>query len=153
MILVLLLVSLALFVLGLLFLDDYGEGPSLVLVVTGAIGFLSSLIAIVVLLIRVSNLSVIDQKIEMYEQENARIEEQISDIVTQYQEYETGIFTEIAPESSVTLVSLYPDLKSDTLVQKQIEIYLANHDKIKALKKKEISGSVLRWWLYFGKRR
>lgn len=93
---------------------------------------------------------VIDEKIAMYEEENAKIEEQIATVVEQYQKYETEIFTEVAPESSMTLVALYPELKSDTLVQSQIEVYTANNEKIKELRSKEISYRNWLWWLYFG---
>lgn len=87
----------------------------------------------------------------MYEEENTKIEQQIADVVTQYQEYEAGIFTEVAPESAMTLVALYPELKSDTLVQSQIEVYADNNKQIKELKCMAINTSVIRWWLYFGK--
>lgn len=108
------------------------------------------LIAIIVLGVRVSQLSVIDSQIEMYQEENTQIEQQIANVVCQYQQYETEIFTTVAPEDSISLVALYPELKSDTLVQKQIDVYVANNEMIKALKEKQINGSVLRWWLYFG---
>ena len=107
-------------------------------------------IVIITLCVMVSNLNVIDDKIAMYEEENSKIETQIAEAVKQYQEYEHNIFVEIAPESAVTLVSLYPELKSDTLVQKQLEIYVANNEQIKSLKADKINGSVKRWWLYFG---
>lgn len=50
----------------------------------------------------------------------------------------------------MTLITLYPELKSDKLVQKQINIYVDNNKKIKILKEKQINGKVLKWWLYFG---
>jgi len=118
--------------------------------VVGLLGAVASFIAMVSLIIGVSNLTVINEKIAMYEQENQKIETQIAETVQQYQEYESGIFTEVAPESSVTLVALYPELKADTLVQKQIEVYIANNEKIKELKESNITGDVKRWWLYFG---
>ena len=121
--------------------------------VVGTFGAVVSLITMVVLIVSVSNLAVINEKIAMYEQENQKIETQIAETVQQYQEYESGIFTEVAPESSVTLVALYPELKADTLVQKQIEIYVANNEKIKSLKESNITGNVKRWWLYFGGKR
>lgn len=121
--------------------------------VSGGIGFLFSIItfiAIIILGIHVKSLSVIDYRIEMYEEENARIEQQIADVVEEYQKYETDIFMEVAPESAVTMVSLYPELKSDSLVQAQIEVYVENNKTIKYLKDKQINGDVYRWWLYFG---
>lgn len=148
MILVILGISILLIVLGLI-LDPDCEG--IIPAVCGVCMFIISLIAMVVLAVGVSNLSVIDDKIAMYQEENTRIEEQISEVVEQYQTYETEIFTEVKPESSMTLVALYPELKSDSLVQKQIEVYTSNNQKIKELKESKITGSVKRWWLYFGK--
>ena len=86
----------------------------------------------------------------MYEEQNAKIEAQISDVVEQYMDYESGVFTEVSSESAITLVSLYPELKADTLVASQIELYMTNNQKIIELREKQINGSVLRWWLYFG---
>ena len=114
-----------------------------------ALGFVS-FIAIIVLGIDVKSLSVIDDRIAMYEEENTRIEQQIADVVEQYQKYETDIFREVAPENAVTMVSLYPELKSDSLVQAQIEVYTENNKAIRDLRDKQIKGNVYRWWLYFG---
>ena len=114
-----------------------------------ALGFVS-FITIIVLGINIKSLSVIDDRIAMYEEENTRIEQQIADVVEQYQKYETDIFREVAPESAVTMVSLYPELKSDSLVQAQIEVYTENNKTIRDLRDKQIKGNVYRWWLYFG---
>lgn len=108
------------------------------------------IVATLVLGICVSNLATVDDRIAMYEEQNAKIEAQISDVVEQYMDYESGVFTEVSSESAITLVSLYPELKADTLVASQIELYMTNNQKIIELREKQINGSVLRWWLYFG---
>ena len=113
------------------------------------VGFFA-LLGLIIVGVNVKSLSVIDDRIAMYEEENASIEKQISDVVEQYQKYETDIFREVAPESAVTMVSLYPELKSDSLVQSQIEVYTENNKTIRGLKDKQIKGNVYRWWLYFG---
>lgn len=113
------------------------------------VGFFA-LLGLIIVGVNVKSLSVIDDRIAMYEEENTRIEQQIADVVEQYQKYETDIFMEVAPESAVTMVSLYPELKSDSLVQAQIEVYVENNKTIKNLRDKEINGNVYRWWLYFG---
>ncbi len=113
------------------------------------VGFFA-LVGLIVVAINVKSLSVIDDRIAMYEEENARIEQQIADVVEQYQKYETDIFMEVAPDSAVTMVSLYPELKSDSLVQAQIEVYTENNKTIKYLRDEQIKGNVYRWWLYFG---
>lgn len=132
-------------------LDDDKEAIGTSLQITGAIIIMISAIASIILFISVINRVGIDKKIAMYEEENTKIEQQIADVVTQYKEYEEGIFTEVAPESAMTLVALYPELKSDTLVQSQIEVYVDNNKQIKELKSMSINASIFRWWLYFGK--
>ena len=113
------------------------------------VGFFA-LLGLIIVGVNVKSLSVIDDRITMYEEENTRIEQQIADVVEQYQKYETDIFREVAPESAVTMVSLYPELKSDSLVQAQIEVYTENNKTIRDLRDKQIKGNVYRWWLYFG---
>ena len=113
------------------------------------VGFFAFL-GLIIVGVNVKSLSVIDDRIVMYEEENTRIEQQIADVVEQYQKYETDIFMEVAPESAVTMVSLYPELKSDSLVQAQIEVYTENNKTIRDLRDKQIKGNVYRWWLYFG---
>lgn len=112
--------------------------------------FICSSIAIVSLSIKCSELRKIDEVIAMYQEENETIETCMDDLVKGYMDYEKNTLTEFAPESSITLVSLYPELKSDELVKQQIDIYMANNQKIKELKEKKIYASVYRWWLYFG---
>lgn len=153
MILVLIGVAIAIIVLGVILhnilrYDDEWIGT--VTIVIGVLVLIVALIACVCLCVDVSNLAVIDTKIEMYQEENTKIETQIAETVKQYQQYESDIFKDISPDSSITLVALYPELKSDTLVQKQIEVYMANNAKIKELKESKINGNVNRWWLYFG---
>jgi hypothetical protein len=91
----------------------------------------------------------IDEKIALYEEENIKIENQIAAVVSDYQEYELGIIKECAPDKAVTMISLYPELKSDILVSKQIETYINNNNAIKALKEEQINQKVVGWWFNF----
>lgn len=150
MIIVIFLICVGVITLGAWLYDCIEEMAGGVTMACGILGSIASFIALICLCVSVSGLKVIDAKIEMYQTENANIENQITECVKQYQQYETDIFTEVTPESAVTLVSLYPELKADTLVSKQIDVYLANNQKIKGLKEQKISGDVYRWWLYFG---
>ena len=153
MILVILAICIVLFVVGAIMMDTYYEEIGESLAIISLIAGVVSLIATLCLGIGVSNLSVIDDKITMYQEENQKIEMQIAETVEKYQDYESDIIDEINPESSIALVSLYPELKSDTLIQKQIEVYVNNNNKIKSLKEQQIGGNVSRWWLYFGGRK
>jgi hypothetical protein len=93
----------------------------------------------------------IQAKIDMYQEENANIEESMDLLVQKYMNYESDTYGELKEESSITLVSLYPELKADTLVSQQLIIYVENNNKIKELKEKKINISNYKWWLYFGK--
>lgn len=153
MILVILVACIIAFIVGVCLMFDWSSSHETLggaLICVGVVLGVVSLIATIILSIGVSNLTTVDERIAMYQEENAKIELQIAEVVQQYQKYETDIIAEVTPESSMTLVTLYPDLKSDTLVAEQIKVYTENNAKIKSLREEKISGSVQRWWLYFG---
>ena len=96
----------------------------------------------------------IDEKIKMYEEENYEIESKIDSIVSAYKIFESENYKKYKIEDSedaMVLVSLFPELKSDTVVQEQIELYIANNGKIKELKEEKIDVSKSKWRIYFGK--
>ena len=150
MIIVIFLICVGVIVLGAWLYKHINQIPGGITMACGIVGSIISFIALIVLLVTVSRLKTIDLKIDMYQAENTQIENQITECIKEYQKYETEIFTEVAPDSAITLVSLYPELKADELVKKQIEIYVANNQKIKELKEEKIMGDVYRWWTYFG---
>lgn len=115
-----------------------------------AILFVLSLIPTIGLTVGVINGRTLDQKIEMYTEENEKIESQMSELIAQYMDYESSTLGDLKGESSIALISLYPELKADALVAKQTEIYIENNQKIKELKEKAINISNYKWWLYFG---
>lgn len=111
------------------------------------------LVVVIVTLFTVGDLvelSVIDEKIAMYESENVSIESKMNDLVKNYMQYENDTLKSFASESSITLITLYPDLKSDQLIQKQLETYINNNETIKLLKLQKINNIKAKWWLYFG---
>lgn len=132
------------------FIDEHCDWDGLFGIFVGSMPLAVCVVVATSLAVQVSNLSVIDQKIAMYEQENTKIEQQIETAVTAYQQHEKDVFTEVKPNSYMQLVSIYPELKSDTLVKEQIKTYQSNNKKIKELKVTAINGNVKRWWLYFG---
>lgn len=87
--------------------------------------------------------SIVDKKISMYEEENIKIENSIDIIVKEYQEYETEMY------DTMTAAMLFPELASNTLVQKQIEIYVNNNQQIKVLKENKLNHNLYGWWLFF----
>ena len=143
--------ALSLFIIFLIGMEksDYNED------VWGGFAILFGLIGILgllifgVLLFRSSY--VIPSKIAMYEEENARIESQISSTVQHYMEYEKDIIYQVSDDESVIeLVSLYPELSSDTLVSKEIDTYIKNNETIKDLRNAELNKPVWKFLLFFG---
>ena len=90
-------------------------------------------------------------KIAMYEQENAAIEQSVDVFVKDYYRHESDTYSSLTPENAVLFASAYPELQSNELVTKQIEIYVENNNKIKGLKEDQINLSKNRFWLYFGR--
>lgn len=118
-------------------------------VATGSISIIF-LIIIIVLGMKVGYARVVDSKIAMYQAENSKIETEISEIVNDYKEYEADVIKDCSNKSPITLIQLYPELKSDSLVKSQIKLYKENNQKIKELKLEKINYSVIKWFLYFG---
>ncbi len=104
----------------------------------------------------ISQLKVADRKIQMYEEENNNIQNQVTDIIENYKNYEQNTYTEslknidINNTDVVVLSQLYPDIKSNEMVSKQIQIYQDNNNKIKEIKEEKLNNEICKWWLYFG---
>ena len=92
-----------------------------------------------------------DDKIEMYEKENLRIEQSVNVLVKDYYKHESDTYSSLKPENAVLFASAYPELQSNDLAMKQLEIYVENNNKIKGLKEDQINLSRNRFWLYFGR--
>lgn len=92
----------------------------------------------------------LDDKIAMYEQENTAIEQSVDVLVKDYYKHESDTYSSLKPENAVLFASAYPELQSNDLAMKQLEIYVENNDKIKELKEDRINLSRNRFWLYFG---
>lgn len=92
----------------------------------------------------------IDEKIALYQEENEKIENKIDILVKEYMDYEKNIFIDMKSETSIELVSLFPELKADEFVSSQISLYETNSKEIRRLKEEKIELSHKRWLLYFG---
>lgn len=151
MILVILGISILLIVIGYVLHNRSYDEIAAPIIVISVISMIVSIIATIYFGVNVKSNDVIDDKIAMYQEENAKIEEQIAIVVSDYMEHESKVFDNAKVSSPIILAQLYPELKSDELVKSQIDIYVANNEKIKDLKLQKINDSVYRWWLYFGK--
>lgn len=134
--------------------DDF-DSPSDVLLTIGitvfALGIVICGIWDITLATDVATERILDSKIEMYQEENARIEQSIDTLVKSYLQHERDTFKDLkTDESPITLVTLFPELKSDALMQQQMEIYVANNQTIKSLREQKIEIARKKWLLNFG---
>ena len=131
-----------------IFMDnDTGE-------VFSGFGFFISVVALIGIIINIGiliNGRTFDDKIAMYEQENAAIEQSVDVFVKDYYKHESDTYSSLKPENAVLFASAYPELQSNELATKQLEIYVDNNNKIKELKEDQINLSKNRFWLYFGR--
>ncbi len=116
------------------------------------IGFLIKFATLVYFLSNLIGLKVIDEKIELYQKQNEEIENKVELVVKQYIQHEKETFVELKGDTSyMTLVTLYPELKSDKLIEQEINLYEENNKYILELKEQKINEKIYKWWLYFGK--
>ena len=118
-----------------------------------AIGIFTIAVALVIGIILgglYSTSFVIDEKITLYEVENEKIELIVEKAVESYKNYESKFYIDYSTEDLITTIFSYPELKSDELLQQQIELYIDNNNQIKDLQKEKLDCKVLAWWLYFG---
>ena len=131
-----------------IFMDnDTGE-------VFSGFGSLISVVALIGIIINIGiliNGRTFDDKIAMYEQENVAIEQSVDVLVKDYYKHESDTYSSLKPENAVLFASAYPELQSNELATKQLEIYVDNNNKIKELKEDQINLSKNRFWLYFGR--
>lgn len=121
--------------------------------ITGGVGVFIGIVMLITISVMIGFIGssrVYDTKIAMYEEENAKIEQSVVVAVEKYLEHEQSIFEDITNENLQTLLVVYPEIKSDTLITKQIEIFITNNDKIRELKEEKISLGTLKFLVYFG---
>lgn len=116
----------------------------------GAVLLGVSLIITIVLGINYSEIKIIDDKIALYQEENTKIEDQVNIVVEKYQTYEKDTFENCKIEDPTMVFAMYPELKTDDLVTKQINLYIENNKQIKSLKSQKLDYRLMAWWLYFG---
>lgn len=109
-----------------------------------------SILGMITIGIEYSRRGIIDDEIALYEEENAKIEDQLAQTVEEYMGYESDTYEKFKGDDLDTIINLYPELKSNELVAKQVDVYVENNHKIAELKHEKVKLKLLAWWLYFG---
>lgn len=94
----------------------------------------------------------LNEKIVIYEEENAQIEESIDAAVEAYCEHEQITYVRMADKAVALVAAAYPELASCELVSTQISIWTENCAELKKLKSDYVDYKKACWFLYFGGR-
>ena len=129
----------------------YGNECALYVGAASILGLIIIFMLFVCLLGVVSSGSMIDSKIELYQSQNAEIEAKVQATVTSYLAHEKQTYKDLKPDNAITVALAYPELHSNELIKKQIEVYEDNNKKILGLKEEKLNQSIYRWWLFFGR--
>ena len=82
--------------------------------------------------------TLVDQKIQLYTEQNKDIENKVGLVVDKYLKHEKDTYATLKPKTKITLASTYPELQSNKLVQQQIQLYNENNKKITNCKLQKI---------------
>ena len=147
-----LVIGIILIIVGVILNLRYGsyEGKGAGWVAIGGILTFIAAVGIIVCAVSISRVPEYKNKIEVYETEMTTIQESINDVVVNYLEHEKDTYAALTPENAVIFASIYPELSSSTLVQRQLEIYNQYLVSIKNCKLALAEVSTARWGLYFG---
>lgn len=142
---ILVVVSLAVLILGVINEEEVSEVVSSVVLVI-------SLIALLFCLgFYNSTKATADKQIAVLEQRNDEVIAQIEPLIKQYLEYESSTFKDLRPSADkVIAISAYPELKGNEFIQTQIKIILENQKKITDLKLDKASLNAYKLWIFMG---
>ena len=164
MIIVLFVISLMLLATGIFLIvksgyDEWsGDGTGMfatgiIVTIIGATCIIACIICSLHMVNTVVSADTIDDRLAILEERNAIIEEQVDAAVKTYMQHENETFGKVSDkqaESSIVLVTMYPELASNELVSQLVSLYEKNNNSITQLKLEKATIRTTRWWLYFG---
>lgn len=92
----------------------------------------------------------IQEKIEIYEDQNVQIEQSIDAAVKAYCEHEQITYVQMSDGAVALVAAAYPELASSELVKTQMEVWTFNSSELKELKSKLVDFHRAQYFLYFG---
>lgn len=143
--------------LGLVLLAEFMDGSTykfgFLAVVTGVLGAIFAIIFgiwTIWNIITVASGFGIQEKIEIYENQNAQIEQSIDAAVKAYCEHEQITYVQMSDGAVALVAAAYPELASSELVKTQMEVWTSNSHELKKMKSKLVDFNKARYFLYFG---
>lgn len=145
------------FALGLILIADVMDNSTRQLASAAVIpGVLGVVLAIIfgiwtfVNIILVASGFGIQEKIGIYEEQNAQIEQSIDAAVKAYCEHEQITYVQMSDGAIALVAAAYPELASSDLVKTQMEVWTSNSNELKDLKSRLVDFHRAQYFLYFG---
>ena len=92
----------------------------------------------------------IQEKIQIYEDQNTQIEQSIDAAVQAYCEHEQITYVQMSDGAVALVAAAYPELASSELVKTQMEVWTFNSHELKKMKSKLVDFHRAQYFLYFG---
>ena len=92
----------------------------------------------------------IQEKIQIYEDQNTQIEQSIDAAVKAYCEHEQITYTKMSDGAVALVAAAYPELASSELVKTQMDVWTSNSHELKDLNSKLVDFHRAQYFLYFG---
>lgn len=94
--------------------------------------------------------STINNRLTVLEEQNQIVLSQIEPLVQHALNYESNTYKDFKLDAPklIAFTQLYPDLKANSFLNKQIDIILANQEEIKQLKLEKASLNAYHFWLW-----
>ena len=149
MLYILLVIGIALIIWGSIRNDSYDNGEGFIIL--GAIIGAPTL-ATLLMVGGVYNYdsSTINSRLAVLEEQNTIVLTQIEPLVQQALEYESSTYKDLKLDIAkiIAFTQLYPDLKANSFLNKQIDIILHNQEEIKQLKLDKATLNAYHFWLW-----
>mgnify|MGYP006343689265 CR=1 FL=1 len=111
---------------------------------SGLVGFILLIAVLVCTYEYYETITLVDQRIQLYAEQNKDIENKVGLVVDKYLEHEKNTYATLKPKTKITLASTYPELQSNKIVQQQIQLYNKNNKKIINCKLQKINSQFYR---------
>ena len=121
-----------------------------ILILSFAVSFISFIAILVVGATYNYDSTTINNRLVVLEEQNQIVLAQIEPLVQQALEYESNTYKEFKLDAAkvIAFTQLYPDLKANSFLNKQIDIILANQEEIKQLKLDKAALDAYHFWLW-----
>jgi hypothetical protein len=149
MLYILLAIGTALIILGGFLIASYDDGDAIIIL--GAFIDVPSFLALLIAGgVYNYDSSTIDSRLTVLEEQNTTVLTQVEPIIQQALNYESSTYKDLKLDVNKLIIfaQMYPELKANSFLNKQIDIILANQEEIKQLKLDKASLNAYHFWLW-----